>query len=139
MDQRLTIIHAKMAMNSGNTKFLSDTDFVKFCLAAATSIKPIITDSFSRPNWFLESGILFEISDSDFEPRGFLSVSARKIGIDLTSCDVPSEYAIYLKLDKDLMLENPELVFVLIGTSEGVVISRKTFTIKELEQQFHDS
>lgn len=139
IDLRLTMIHAAMAIKKGNTKFLSDTDFVKFCFVTSSSIKPAITDSFSKPNCFLESGIVFDISDSDHEPRGILSITAQKIGIDITSSDLPSEYAIYLKLEKDLTLAKSELVFVLIGTSEDVEFSRTIFTIEELEQQIHGS
>jgi hypothetical protein len=138
-DLRWTMIIGNMAMKSGNTKFLSDTDFVKFCSAAESSIKPTITDLFSKPDSFFESGIVFDISDSDCEPRGFLSIIAQKNSIDLTSIDIPSEYAIYLKLNKDLTLEKSELVFVITQTSEDVEFSRTIFTIEELEQQFQRS
>jgi hypothetical protein len=131
-----TMMHARMDMEQGK-QFLSEEEAFKFVMLALWPIKDKITDSFSKPDWFLEYGLYFQLSD--YEPMGVLSETAEKMGLNITLNDVPSKYYIYLKLDKELTNEKSDLVFVLTEKSNNVEFSKKTFTIKELEQEFNSS
>jgi hypothetical protein len=114
--------------------FLSKKDANKFMLEALSPMQKEIANSFSTPSIFLEDGICFQISDQ-YEPMGFVSKAAETIGVDLTF-QIPHTYRVRLKLDEQLTQKKSDLVFSLTGESRGIEISKETFTIKKLEEEF---
>ena len=131
---RMTMMHAKMDMEGGEAQFFSEKNAAKFLLSALWPVKEKIEKSFSRPDWFLEYGAHFQISN--YEPTGFLRETSEKTGIEVTINDVPSKYYVFLKLDKELTQQKSELVFSLTQKSDGVEFAQETFTLTELMQSF---
>jgi len=116
-----------------NKQFNPEEHGERFLSIVLSPVEDAIKDSFSRPEWFLDNGIEFQISDN--KPVGVLKKTAEEIDIIMGVNDVPTNYYIHLQLDKELAQKGSELVFALIQKSEGVEFSNKTFTIKELEMR----
>lgn len=114
-------------------RFLTEDQAGSFLLYLLWPVKDLITGGFSRPHHFVKAGVTFEISD--YEPTEMINKIAKKIGVEITLVQVPHKYSIYLKLDEKLTSEKSQLVFNLIGVSQGVEVSKETFTINELEEE----
>lgn len=135
MMMRQAVTFAKLG--DGKAQFLSDKDTAKFLAVSLELIKKDITASLSISDLFFEEGAYIELSD--YEPKGVLKKTAKQIGVKITQLEVPMRYYIFLKLDLELTHEKSDLVFSLTEKSEGVEFSKKTFTLKELEEELNAS
>jgi hypothetical protein len=137
--ERIKMMLAKRDIKKEEAPFQSDIDMARFMQIALWPVIKKITDSFSTPLSFLEDGLEFQISDNG--PMGFVKETAEKFNIEITLDDIPRKYFVTLKLDENLTNytnEKSDLIFVLTEESEGIEFSKRTFTIKELEQEGRD-
>lgn len=129
----LILRRADMEMASGRTQFFPEIRRAKFHLVALARIKEEITHHFSHPNFFLETGMFFQISD--YRPSKFLDGILKDAGMKLTMMEVPTGLSLLLKLDHELTMRQSELVFEYSESSEGIEFFKKTFTLNGLEPE----
>jgi len=135
--QRNFIMHLELMLAMDDSpiaekEFLSNDDCKRFLLSILKPLTDALEDSFAKPNDFLEFGTIVQISDD--LPMGILKETANNLKIDITENDVPSKYYIYLKLDRESMQQEAELVFALTAECNGIKFSEETFTIQDLEE-----
>ena len=123
----------------GQQQFLSVENEMKFLGEGISVIGEEIKKAFSNPESFLRDGVLLKLSESGTAgnyPIGSLQEIAAKISLTITGIDVPDQYRIRLKLDPEATQQKNNLVFSLTEESQHVELSKITFTIQELEEDF---
>lgn len=113
-------------------QFLTNRRMVELKIGAIELLKGIITSSFSTPRKFTEEGASFVLSGD--EPQGFIKEAAVICRIPLEMPHIPPSYVVKLELDKE-GTDEEELVFVLTESSSGIKVTKKCFTIQELEAE----
>lgn len=121
----------KLRKAQGRLEFFSKDSLEQFIQSINSPLQSVLAKSFSNPNKFLESGVLFQLSDE--QPFGILKTIGEPMSSRMTMLVVPSQYYIFLKLDPSLSQEKSTLAFSLTETSRDVEFSKETFTIEELK------
>lgn len=136
MMMKVTMSFAAEAEAEKKPPFLSREQRSRLSWRMLQPVEAEIRQSFSIPEDFLETGLRLKLTD--YKPVGILAESATKIELEITVLDVPPHYEIELKLDQELTRERGKLVFTLTQITDGAELSKKPFTLQELEKEFHE-